>query len=573
HPWAVAANGEIYGTELRSELASAGARIRTNSDSEVLLHGVAHWGKAMFPRLNAELGAVAYNEDTHELWAYRDRFGARTLVYAFHGGAFYLASTAAALFALGVPKAWDEEAMGLALAMQYLPPDRTPFAGVRMLPPGHLLTLRGESLELEDWGAPDFDSADASPNTEAEDVARFREVFLDSVERRLVSDARVCFHLSGGVDSAAVLGAARELQRRGRTAPTDLVTFTASFPGSPLDELELARTSAAEVGARSEVVSLTALDLVHGLEAAARAGEGLAVNGHLVAHHALDRAIRAAGFKSVLSGEGADEVLYGYPHLRADLGLNPLNPGGNALEQAVRGLMLAEGPELNVADGVPQLDPHPLKARLGCLPTFLQAKLELGGRVCSMARAGRDQLAQQALETFSQGPELSRLRGRAPVDIGATLWTRLALGGYILPTLSDRLLGSHGLESRLPFLDAELYRCMRQLPVARRIRNGEEKWLLREAVRGFVPEAIRTRRKHPFLAPNLTEHAEVRAALRTLLNPAGFSARTFFDPQLVAKRLDTLENAPAEVHRAWGPPLFLVATAHALGRAFRLEQA
>ncbi|MEZ4374308.1 MAG: asparagine synthase (glutamine-hydrolyzing) [Polyangiaceae bacterium] len=571
-PWVVAANGEIYGSELRQALEAEGGRFRTNSDSEILLHGVARWGKAIFQRLNAELCAVAYNADTGQLWAYRDRFGARTLVYAWHQGSLYLASTAAALFALGVPRAWDVEAMSLGLAMQYLAPERTPFAGVRMLPPGHLLSLRAQGLELEDWGSADFDSPEVSECSEAEDVEQFREVFLSSVEKRLISDARVCFHLSGGVDSAAVLGATRELQRRGRTSMSELVTFTASFPGSPLDELRLAQASAAAVGARHEVVSLTPLDLVHGLEAAATAGEGLAVNGHLVAHHALDRAIAAAGFKSVLSGEGADELLYGYPHLRADLGvLAPPDPDGNGLEQAVRGLMLAEHSELDGARTDFRLDPHPLETRLGCMPTFLQAKLELGARICSLSNQGQAARSRLALGAFAERPELARLRGRTPVDIGATLWTRLALGGYILPTLSDRLLGSQGLESRLPFLDAELYRFMSRQPIGRRIRNGEEKWLLREAVRGFVPEAIRTRRKHPFLAPNLTEHAEVRAALRTLLKPEGFSARTFFDPHAVTARLDALEGAPPEAHRAWGPPLFLVATAHALGRAFGLE--
>ncbi len=570
--WTIAANGEIYNAQLRQQLEASGARFRTNSDSEILLHGVAEWGKATFGRLNAELCAVAFNSDTGRLWAYRDRYGARTLVYAWHQGTLYLASTSAALFALGVPRAWDEAAMSLALGMQYLPPERTPFAGVRMLPPGHLLELQGEQLTIEPCGVVDWDSPSTATRSEATDVSSFRAAFLASVERRLRSDADVCFHLSGGIDSAAVLGAAAELQRQGRVPREPLVAFTASFPGSPLDELELARLSAAQVGARLEVVPLSPLDLVQGLEAAARAGEGLAVNGHLVAHHALDRAIRAAGFKSVLSGEGADELLYGYPHLRADLGaLAPEYPGGNSLEQATRGLMLAERPELTSAEGLTPLDPHPLKGRLGCMPTFLEAKLGLGARLCSLAHQPWQECAQHALNEFFARPDVTALRGRATVDIAATLWTRLALGGYILPTLSDRLLGAHGLESRLPFLDPQLYQMLRGLPVERRVRHGEEKWLLREAARGLVPEAIRTRRKHPFLAPSLTQDGAARRALGELLAPKTFSARTFFDEQRIAQRVAELEHAPPEVHRAWGPPLFLVATAHALGRAFELE--
>lgn len=573
-PWTIAANGEVYGSELREELEREGARFRTNSDSEIVLQGVSRWGKAAFSRLNAELCAVAYNSETGKLWAYRDRYGARSLVYARHAGALYLASTSAALFALGVPRAWDEEAMALALGMQYLPPERTPFAGVRMLPPGHLLEVDGDHLVLESWGSVSWDSPRHAQRDAETDVECFREALLRSVERRLKSDARVCFHLSGGIDSAAVLGAAAELQRQGRAPTEPLTAFTASFPGSPLDELDLAKLSAAQVGARCEGVRLSPLDLVQGLEAAATAGEGLAVNGHLVAHHALDRAIGAAGFKSVLSGEGADELLYGYPHLRADLGtLAQSHPDGTALEQAVRGLMLTERPELIEAEGLMQLDPHPLKARLGCLPTFLQAKLGLGARLCSLTHDGWFPRAQAALNAFAERRDVKALRGRVTVDVGATLWTRLALGGYILPTLSDRLLGAHGLESRLPFLDPELYHLLGGLPVERRMRNGEEKWLLREAVRGWIPEAIRTRPKHPFLAPSVTEDADARQALRELLHPNSFSARTFFDPRKITQRLDALEDAPPELHRAWGPPLFLVATAHLLGRAFGLEAA
>lgn len=586
---AVAANGEIYGAELRRELRALGADFRTASDSEILLHAYQRWGSAAFERLNAELCATLWDAQRGQLWAYRDRYGARSLVYQLDAGVLRIASTVEALFALGAPRAWDEEAMSQALAMQYLAPERTPFRGVYMLPPGYTLCFDQRGLRLTPWGGADWDAPSAEMwatqgGSLESSVERFRAAFLDAVERRLLSDAELCFHLSGGVDSAAVLAAAAYLQREKRSAPRQLHAYTASFPGSDLDELKLARLSAERAGATLHVVPITPLEIVERLGAASQAGEGLAVNGHLVAHFELDRAISEAGFKSVLSGEGADELLSGYPHLRADLAASQGKPFEHQGNVDLGGIMLALPPGSATgvdAVGQPQRAARQLSAAsalssLGFVPNFVAAKLSLGSRLLSLSSsAAWQQRSQGAFDAFFSSQAVTALRGRQPVDISQTLWTQLALGGYILPTLSDRVLGYHGLESRLPFLDADLYQVARRLPLDQRIRDvggvPVEKWILREALRGLVPNPIRTRTKHPFLAPGLTQCPRARRALADLLTPSTFSARTFFDPTRVAQSLSDLAGAPRAEHSAWGPPLFLIASAHALGQAFGLE--
>ncbi|HWN71106.1 MAG TPA: asparagine synthase C-terminal domain-containing protein, partial [Haliangium sp.] len=437
--------------------------------------------------------------------------------------------------------------------------------------PGSLLLADADGVRVQRWAAPLWqpqaatawpgddpaNGPESGPGSEDAAVEAFRRTFLAAVADRVDTGARFCFHLSGGIDSAAVLGAAAAIT--GQT----LDAFTVSFPGSPLDELEHATANAGHVGARLHPISLGARDLLAALEAAAGAGEGLAVNGHLGSHFLMDRAIQAAGVRVILSGEGADELLAGYPHLREDLAAL----AGQALpasdSSATRGLMLAHGDTLPL-DGV--------RERLGFVPAFVRAKASMGAKLRSLAAEGfLAGAAADPLAALVADDEAGALRDLHPVDASLTLWTRLALGGYILPTLSDRLQGAHGLEGRLPFLDARLLGLVRALPLAARIRDDQEKWILRQAVRGLVPEATRLRRKHPFLAPAmvLDRDPDAQELVRHMLGD--FRARTFFDPDQLARRMRALADADPAERAAWEPAFLLALTAHALGRAYALE--
>lgn len=553
-------NGEIYGHRaLRRTLERRGHGFRTESDSELLVHLYEEHGPACLEAIDGELAFALWDGHARRLVAGRDRFGARTLVWRRAGDGIDLASEAKALFAMGAPARWDRAAMGWAMAMQYVPEDRTVFEGVSMLPPGTVLVADAGGVRVQRWAGPLWQpQADTAwPGDEGAAVAGFRRAFLDAVADRVDTGARYCFHLSGGIDSAAVLGAAAAIT--GQT----LDAFTVSFPGSPLDELAHARANAGHAGARLHPIALSARDLLGALEDAAAAGEGLAVNGHLGSHFLMDRAIRDAGFRVILSGEGADELLAGYPHLREDLAAL----AGEALpaqdSSATRGLMLAHGDTLPLGG---------VRERLGFVPAFVRAKASIGAKL--RALAARDFLAGAAADPLAQlagGEQAATLRALHPVDASLTLWTRLALGGYILPTLSDRLQGAHGLEGRLPFLDGRLISLVRGLPLAARIRDDREKWLLREAARGLVPEATRVRRKHPFLAPALA-HGRDPAAQELVQRMLGdFRARTFFDPEAIARRMHALAGAGPAEQAAWEPALLLALTAHALGRAYALE--
>ncbi len=554
-----AVNGEIYGHQaLRQRLQRRGAIFKTGSDCEVVLQAYLLDGTRAFSSLNGEWCAVIWDARLRTLIIARDRFGAKTCVWRRHSQGIDVASEAKALFTLSGPPRWDSRAWQSVLAMQYLPDDCTLFEGIHMVPPAGLVVVQGGAVSVGTWAQGGLQlggaSFGASGQLEAPDDAPmvFRSAFTEAVQTRLVSDAQYCFHLSGGIDSAAVLGTATQLSGQRQDA------FTVSFAGSSLDELSLAQQTARFNEARLHVVEIRPEQIIDELLDAARSGEGLAVNGHLSAHFAMDRLISAQGFKSVLSGEGADELLAGYPHLRQDWARHEGVTFDATGQDDLRGMLFD--------------DTAPTQAALGGLdfmPAFLEAKAGIGDKLRSWLRP------QAKLEPLK--PELPSTwkgwAGRHPVDISSALWTRWALGGYILPTLSDRLLGAHGLEGRLPFLDPRLFDLVHRWPMDLRIRDGVEKWVLREAMRGVVPEPVRIRRKHPFMAPCpiFCNDPKVMARVDDILGAECSGAWALFDPAQIRADVARLRQAPVQAQRRWSPALMLALTAYALGEAYGIE--
>jgi asparagine synthase (glutamine-hydrolysing) len=547
---ALVVNGELYATaSLRRELVDRGHQFRTRSDSEVLLHLYEERGLEAVHALRGELAFVLWDEANQRLVAGRDRFGVKPLCWATHDGALLVASQAKALFAAGVPARWDHDSVFQALSMQYPLPGRTLFDGVRSLPPGHLLVAEGGRLDVRRWWDLDLP---ASPRAidDREAIERLRSSFDDAVRTRLVADVPIAFQLSGGLDSTAVAAVAAS----SRTEPIDC--FTVAFDAGGYDELPIARETCAFLGARAHVVPVSDVTIERELSSAIVAGEGISINGHIVGKYLLGRAVRDAGFKVVLTGEGADEVLAGYAHLRADLRGDVRTVEGNA---ASRGIMLPQG------DGLPL---HAVRARLGFVPTWLAAKATLGKRLHALAsdawmttRAGDDAYAR-FLESIDVA---GQLQGREPVEQSTYLWAKTALEGYILRTLGDGMEMAHSVEGRLPFLDHELFTLLRAMPITLKIRDGIEKWPLREAMKGRIPESVRTREKHPFLAPPFfAESPRLVEQLRDLLRARHAQQLPFLDGARIDALLDRLPTMSAAEHTAVDPVLFVAFSLHTL---------
>ena len=401
---AAVVNGELYG-ELGAALEARGHRMRTRSDSEWVLHAYEAYGEECLRHFAGELAFVLWDARRGRLLAGRDRFGIKPLFWARVEGGFAFASEAKALLALGVPAAWDPTSLRHVARHQYLPPHRSYFEGVHMVPPATAISVEGGALRAwRYWSPPEVEDP---PDPRA--AAEARALLAEAVQHRLQSEAKVAFSLSGGLDSAGVLA----LAGPGREA------FTVRFPAEGYDEAEEARQVALHLGAHLTVVQATPERLWAALPAAVGYAEGLCVNAQLPAKYLLAEAHRASGAQVVLSGEGADEAFLGYPHLWAD--------HARGAEQALRirdpgaaALMLPDAP----------LSAPALSDALGGVPTFVSAKAALGAHLWPLLQdhlqTGPDPLDRVAedLEACRRQPSLPR---RA-----AWLWSRWALAGYIL---------------------------------------------------------------------------------------------------------------------------------------------
>lgn len=536
-------NGAIYGAEAqRAVLVARGHVFRSRSDSELVVHLYEEHGIEAARHLRGQFAVLLWDARERLLWACRDRFGIKPLVYGRRpDGALVLASETSALFAAGVPRTWDDATFFHAASLQYLPPGATLYAGVRQLRPGHHLLARDRAVEERRWWdldtPPIGDEIRLGPQVLRADLE-------DAVRLRTVADVPVACLLSGGLDSSLILALAARIHDE------PVPAFTLSFGGAAAgyDESAAAREVAAHVGASLQEVRVGPRALVDALPAAVRAADTLVINGHAAARGLLAAAVRDAGFRVVLTGEGADELFAGYDHVRS---------GGH--DPTTVGVMLPHGPALSTAAA---------RARLGFVPTWLAAKAGLGHRVRSLLRpdfvaahAHRDPVAELLDLTDVRG----QLAGRHPVRQALYLWTRSALANYILRAVGDGQDMASGVEARLPFLDHHLAARALAAPIPDLLRGGVEKHVLRQAAAPLLPAHIANRRKHPFLAPPAIDAAR-DALAQALRDQLDAGAPAFVDPDAVERSLSELGGRDATARAAWDPALMMILSATLLAR-------
>jgi len=569
----IVVNGELYDFErIQRELESAGHRLRTRSDSEIALHLYEDIGTACLEQLRGEFALLLWDESNQVLFAARDRFGIKPLFYAFHQGRLYLASEVKALFAAGVPARWNRDAISRG-ASGGGHPAQTLFDGVFQVLPGHyLLATRGGTHVHRYW---DFDYPRADEGTravdDAENAERLRDVLDEAVRLRLRADVPVGCYLSGGLDSCSVIGlASKHLSHPIRA-------FTLTFDSPDYDESVIAKEMAALSGAEYYPVPIRQDDLADHFADATWHSETLCFNAHGVAKFVLSRAVRDAGYKVVLTGEGSDEIFGGYPHFRRDMLL--YDNGGQdpaavrdllaQLERAnpvSRGLLLPDGEAVST-EGV--------RRTLGFTPSWIEATsaalFKMRGLQSAAVQAEfSDRDSYRGLLNSLDVP--GRLAGRAPVHQSLYLWSKTILATYILVVLGDRMEMAHSVEGRVPFLDHKVVELVVSLPVSAKIRGMNEKFVLREAARPVLTDTVYRRQKHPFLSPpaTLDEKGKLNQFMQDTLRGPALASMGFFDPEKVARLLDALPGMTAGERTVLDQGLMLILSACVLHERFGL---
>ncbi len=559
-------NGEFYEFErIRSELQAKGYKFKTSSDSEIALHLYEEYGIDCLKQLRGEFALVVWDQRKQRLFVARDRFGIKPIVYTVHNGTLYLASEAKAIFAAGIEAKWDQESFFHSANMQYVLPDRTLFSNIKQLPPGHFLTAHEGDIAIERYWDLDYGLDEGCWKEDDETlIAEFGSKLEDAVRLRLRAEAPVCAHLSGGLDSSAVVGLAM------KHASKPLKCYSISFEEESYDELEIAKEMATFAGGDFESILVSQKKLIECLPDAVYYSEGFAVNGHLPAKYILNQVIRKGGYKVALTGEGADEVVAGYPHLRSDLfksdGRQNLLAALHKSNVASAGIMLQHGQSLSLAS---------VEEKLGYIPGFIEAKGTLGYKICSVLDdhfkaqySTRDAYAE-LLDCFDVEGQMA---GRNRVNQSLYLWSKTALVNYILRTLGDGMEMANSVEGRLPFLDHHLFEFARRLPLDLKIKGTTEKYILREAVKPLISETIYKRQKHPFVAPPFSRFAnkEADSALQDVLRSKNFESVPFFNHGKVRQLLDSLPAMKAEDRGALDPVLMTAMSAAALHQRYKL---
>ena len=569
----IVVNGEFYDFErIQRELSSAGHRLRTRSDSEIALHLYEDLGPQCLHRLRGEYAFVLWDEAQQRVFAARDRFGIKPLFFAQHDGALYFASEVKALFAAGVPARWNREALFNAAVLGGQPTE-TLYQGISQVPPGHYLLAGPAGYQLHRYWDFDYPRADGSApaRSDASWAEELRGTLETAVRLRLRADVPVGCYLSGGLDSCAVLGLAA------RHAAEPIRAFTLAFDRPEYDEEAIAREMAARAGAVFCPIPMRQSDLTDDFADATWHAETICLNAHGVAKFALSRAVRDAGYKVVLTGEGSDEILAGYPHFRRDMLLYD-NTGQDPdevrtlleqLERAngvSRGLLMPDGDAVSL-DG--------LRRVLGFVPTWMETA---AGRMHKMQDlwAGDFQAEFADREPYhmllGSLDVRGQLQGRAPVNQALYLWAKTLLPGYILTVLGDRIEMAHSVEGRVPFLDHEVVELLRSMPVGQKIRGMTEKYVLREAARQVLTDTVYRRQKHPFLSPPATLNPQDRLhdMVQDALRGSALQRLPFFDQGEIVRLLDRVPSLQPGEQVAVDQILMILTSACVLGERFGL---
>jgi asparagine synthase (glutamine-hydrolysing) len=551
----VCVTGEFYDySDLKVALERRGARFKTQCDSELLLHVYTYLGRDGFSKLNGEFAAVIYDGRTMQVLLLRDRFGIKPLYYFHSHSQFCVASEAKGLLASGVSARWNQDALLSCLTLQYLAPTQSLFQSIFQVTPGHVVTLDLNTFTLKEdayWSL-DHHGSVTRNGASWPVVTQIRDAVAQAVMCRVPRSHTVACHLSGGIDSSII---ATLLSQH---VETPLSCFTLQFDDPRLDESGMVSDVIEHISGVSHVVPASTESMLYCFEDAIYHSEGLAINGHVAAKYLLNRAISEAGYQIVFTGEGSDEIFFGYQHFLADMGLGDLSSNSSLL-----GMHFPNSEPLHAPK---------FQSRLGGLPTFLQAKLAIGQRVSQFLDLGsqRGPISEEVDSLLCQYYPTSHLSNR--VEQSRFLWMRLCLANYILRMLGDGLEMTFTIEGRLPFLDPNVWEVARQFP-SHLHGEGLGKTLLRDAFSYVLPSTVLNRPKRPLLAPSFYDASgsQSRDFFMDMLSCSEALSLPFFSPSSLAQLRSQVLSTDDARFRKLEPALFLIISAICLNRRYHLS--
>jgi asparagine synthase (glutamine-hydrolysing) len=537
----VVANGEIFNyIELRRDLEAAGHQFYTRSDTEVIVHLYEEYGERFTEHLNGQFAIALWDQRRRRLVLTRDRTGIRPMFYSHVGGALVFGSEVKAILALpSAPRSLDLRTLGQVFTYWSPLAPRTAFESVSSLPPGCTLIAdeRGERIERYwDWSFPE---RVASQALEVDRLAEeLRERLIESVRLQLRADVPVGAYLSGGLDSSTIAA----LIQLYTDAP--LRTFSLEFEEAEFDESAYQLEMARHLGAEHTRVKCNKQDIAAVFPRLIEHVETPIVRTAPAPLMLLAEHVRSAGFKVVLTGEGADEVFGGYDLFKeakirrfwARFPESKMRPRlltrlyGYLKHSPVAGGALSRQ---FFGQGLEQHD-DPAFAHL----TRWSTTKRLWRFFSDDARAAAEQGDPSAAITAMLPSDFERW---VPIGRDQYVEAHTLLAGYLLSSQGDRVAMAHSVEGRFPFLDHHVIEFASRLHPELKIRGLNEKFLLKRAMRGLLPPAVTQRVKQPYRSPDSQSFFSKTGPpeyVSDLLAESSLRSRGYFEPRLVSRLVE-----------------------------------
>ena len=481
-------NGEIYNfPELKRELEGYGYTFRTQSDTEVIVHGYKKWGLDVFNHLNGMFGVAIWDVRRKRLVLARDAFGIKLVYYQLKNGSLFFGSEIRAIRAANTGKFdVDPVSLNLFLRHRFTPSPYTIYQGINKLAAGTMLVAEFESARVERWYK--FKPEPFSPMPSDEGAKEeLLAIYRRAVKRHLLSDVPVGLLLSGGLDSGLLLGLMNE---NGRSWPTFTIGYGTSFQD---DELADAAETASVFGAKHTPIQIDRNVFENSLSHIVSCLEEPVAASSIVPMYFVSQRARQ-DVKVALSGQGPDELFGGYiRHLgvrygRVWAGLPAWCRGtvASAIQKLPRGEALRRGLySLDVGDRL-----HRYQNVFSIAPGYTIDDLFHDGLL-------PDDSGERILECWSDLVPLmeqtDELGGMQFLEIRSTLPDELLMYG-------DKLSMAHSLEVRVPYLDREVVEYVERLNANFKVRRGVRKWLHRSVCRNYLPPHLLRRKKRGFAA-------------------------------------------------------------------------
>lgn len=492
-------NGEIFNyIELREDLDKKGVKLKTHSDTEVIVNLFALYGEKCLNLLNGQFAVVIWDIKEKKLFIARDRVGIRPLFYTVANGVLYFASEIKALLGnKDVRRELNPENLAQIYTFWTSITPYTPFRDISELSPGHYMVYSRKGLSVHKFWELSFNNS--NPDVSLSDALEgFNELFTNAVRIRLRADVEVAAYLSGGIDSSTTVAYIKDIE------PGVLNTFSIGFEDKDFDESRYQEEAVRYLNTNHRAISCTSKDIANEFPRVVWHSETPLTRTAPTPMLILSKLVRGNNIKVVITGEGSDEILAGYDIFR----------------EAIIRRFWASQPSSSLRPTLlkriyPDI-PHLRNASPNILKMFFGYRLEdtdnpLYSHLLRWNNSNhiKKHFSENLREKVNGYDPLADLSGRLPKSfmewspLARAQWleTTVFMSGYLLSSQGDRMAMANSVEGRYPFLDYRVIEYCSSLPDRLKLNGLNEKYLLKKLMAGRIPESIVKRPKQPYRAP------------------------------------------------------------------------